>query len=431
MSAVVDHAVLNPTVTVDTTILRTSLVTVYITDNVTTPKTTQTIKPLVPTLVSSSLASNPDLTKLLPSVATYNTPTVTVSSTSSLSAIQPFATSSNSTAILNHHAQQAEKHAIISGLSGTIAGVVFIGLFICLYLRYRRRKHDSDESSLTEKSDRETSAASIVRVKALPATPSESSASVDEDHHIIRMNTRHWLRPFAFGEGYRDSMPPGQLRVTNPDSSRPSTSRKRSSDISSRFLGKQRSAFTGTDVVSNRSSGSLQPPPRAHNIPVIRIDRAHSPQNAAPSTVAPSLKSCMSTKTLTHIQQKPPEDPFLVPSSKPDKSPSWQIPMYNQSINSKASSKVTLSMVAGAVGRTLGYLSSILSPHSTHSAPTTGPVTNVRALSHFSVSTHSSRPSRRSDPFDLDRSSLTVPGRAASEFTRYGQTSNWILYEGT
>ena len=443
MTKTVDTVVSYPTVTFDTTVLQTAFVTVYVAQNATTTSSIQPTESACSTChtSSSSTIESKSLPSSsgLPSIVTYDPTTASLSSTSSISTNQPLATQANSTGPSNSGAQQSQKHAIVSGLSGSIAGVVFIGLFVCLYLRYRRKRNDADDSSLNEKCIRPklarnwtslTGATSILKERAL-TTPSESSVSVDEDHHIIRMNTRHWPRPFAFGEGYRDSVPPGQLRVTNPDSSRPSTSNKRSSDISSRFLNRQRSPFTGAFVGSNRSSASIQSPPRAHGIPTIRIERAQSPQSVVISTVAPSLKSSMSVKTLPIVKQKPPEDPFLVPPSESNRSPGWRIPPSNQSIKSKTSSKAPLQTVAGAVGRTLGHLSSLLGPFHSQPTHTSGSVTNVRALSHFSASTLSSRLSRRSDPFDLDRASLSIPGRAASEFTRYNRTGNWILYEGT
>ncbi|KXT13957.1 hypothetical protein AC579_4206 [Pseudocercospora musae] len=339
------------------------------------------------------------------------------------------------------------KRAVIGGISGAIAGLVFIGLLICLVLRLLRKDHDSDLMSLTEKAEKTeprpplkqklTELATVLPIsRTARDSPrnsqlrpnSMSPVSVDEDHRIIRMSTRHWPRPFVpgAGEGYRDSAPLGQLRVVNPDLSRPTTPR-RSTDTATSFLRKQREAFAGFVFTSPRPQSMVRITPNtlAQDVPTVAVvDPTLSREYVATYASTPSFRSYPSLTSLPTVQQYPAEDPFLTPTAETEKQlpalPHEQVP--------------AMTSAAAAASKTWNSLGSLLHPFRARSnTATSQPATQVRGLSHFSVSTNASRNSRRSDPFDLDRPSIrdSTPARSGLEFHREGHAPGWILYEGT
>jgi hypothetical protein len=296
---------------------------------------------------------------------------------------------------------KAQKRAIIGGLSGTIVGLIFMGLLIFIGLRQRRKKFDArrerhlaDAASQSEKGIRP----GIVRkwnglVSALPLSrgiPGTASSrpsspwtvTVDEDHRIIRMSTRHWPRPFApgGGEGYRDSMPPGALRVVNPD---PSWFR------------------LGTPG----SVRSLRTPHPPHDVPTIAVIDTTSSRSAKPAYARTlSDTSYRSDASLPTIHQQPPEDPFLTPP-------------HSSSIDSNAPSltpsrlqRPGLAVVQGAAGaasKTCSYIGhQLFQPFRSKSSENVARSCHSHDSSqnHLSVSTESS--ARRSDPFDLDKASV-------------------------
>ncbi|KAK0346129.1 hypothetical protein LTR02_008133 [Friedmanniomyces endolithicus] len=363
----------------------------------------------------------------------------------------------------------SQKHAVVGGISGAIASFVLIGalLFFCFRKRWRRSQDDEsnvhhethDEKGLRPTMKRKwTEMTGRGTPKPTPQLPQSSSpVTVDEEHHIIRMSTQHWARPYALGqgEGYRESVAPGQLRVMNPDASRPVTPRLSSdttgsflgrlqhlgpsrpttprSDTASSFLKKQRSALAAVLLTANRSRASSRSNIHTHDptphIPEIIFDPTLSRECIAPSARPPSFRSYLSATSLPIVQQKPPEDPFLTPPDEKDEeasSPPQQRPTRP--------TLVPLQSAAGAATRTLSHLgSAMLNPFRTRSVvDTTTAVPSSGMRSPSSVSTWSSRLSQRntgfSDPFELDKPSVRGSNcaHAASDLER-GRT----LYEGT
>ncbi|KAK5137179.1 hypothetical protein LTR08_000684 [Meristemomyces frigidus] len=257
-----------------------------------------------------------------------------------------------------------------------------------------------------------------------------SPVTVDEDHHIIRMSTQHWARPFATGqgEGFRDSVAPGQLRVVNPDESSPATPRPSTqrSDTAGSFLKKQRTALTAVLLNANRSRANSRTNVLSSGTPEIPIDPALSRECIiAPTTPTPIYKSYASVVTLPVIVQQPPDDPFITPPLETATTAAEQ--------KSKRPGLAPLQSAAGAAGRTLSHIGNFLNPFRTHS----NAAESVRTFSRHSVSTYASRSSWRgtafSDPFDLDRPSVrssAVPCRTESEVEK-GRTPSQNVYEGT
>ncbi|KAK0287349.1 hypothetical protein LTR91_001649 [Friedmanniomyces endolithicus] len=356
--------------------------------------------------------------------------------------------------------QVSQKHAVVGGLTGAIAGFVLIGALLFFCFRKRRRRQDDERDAhheihnekglrptMKRKWTEMTGRGTPTPTPQLP--PSTSPVTVDEEHHIIRMSTQHWARPYALGqgEGYRESVGPGQLRVMNPDAARPETPRMSSdtagsflgrlqhlgpsrpttprSDTASSFLKKQRSALAAVLLTANRSRASSRSNIHTHDptphIPEIIFDPALSRECIAPSARPPSFRSYLSATSLPIVQQSPPEDPFLTPPNEKDEeasSPPRQRPTRP--------TLAPLQSAAGAATRTLSHLgSAMLNPFRTRSVVETTTV----ARSPSSVSTWSSRRNTGfSDPFDLDKPSVrgSTAAHVTSDLER-GRT----LYEGT
>ncbi|KAK4893758.1 hypothetical protein LTR27_008006 [Elasticomyces elasticus] len=430
------------TVTVQSTILQTAFVTVTTglaqpeINTHSSPSSTPTILDPVPiTTPTSSTRSSGGSGSLTVSLETQR-PVTTPSATASSSAIT--ATS-----------RLTQKHAIIGGLSGALASFVMIGAILFFCLRKRRRRNEVDELSvqhevLDEKGFRPTLKRKWTELtskgtpKPTPQLPPTSSPiTIDEEHHIIRMNTQHWARPYALGhgEGYRESVGPGQLRVTNPDASRPVTPGRTSSDTNASFLGrlqylgasrpttprsdtagsylgKQRSRLAAVMLTANRSRTSSRSnvhdatPPR---IPEIVIDPQLSRECIAPQARTPSLRLYQSATSQPYVQQHPPEDPFLTPPDERDETTS-----QHQTTAQQRPARPSLAPLQSAA-RTLSHIGSVLNPFSyrTTSVNKTA-LPSVRSstgsISTGSISTWSAGWSQRntgiSDPFDLDRPSL-------------------------
>lgn len=329
---------------------------------------------------------------------------------------------------------KSNKTAVVGGLSGTIAGLLFIGVLVCLLLR-RRRRRKSAQAGVDDWASRDETLLSFAREKGfisavIPARPGTAmtrksstqvfqsspaaAPAVDEDHRIIRMSTCHWPRPFALGagEGYRESAPAGRLRCTNPDLSRPGTPQTTSSTPKT-FFSRQRGLFGGLP----RSQQQIQHNQHslAQEIPTIKVvDPALSRECVARYSNTPSFKSYPSISTV-QVVQRTPDDPFLTP-------PPEETAERDQPRRPSAMRTITASS-------TWSHIGSLLHPHRNRSA--TCLEAGVRASSHYSNDTESSaRFSRRSDPFDLDRQSRIwntgSEGRPGSHFTR-----SQALYEGT
>ena len=238
-------------------------------------------------------------------------------------------------------------------------------------------------------------------------TQISSPVTVDEDHHIIRMNLNHWARPFAMGqgEGFRDSVAPGALRVVNADAPRPTTPRPTTqrSDTAGSFLRKQRTALTTVLLSTNRSRANSKTNVLPGAGPEITIDPNLSLECVVAPT--PSYKPYVSVVTLPVIVQHPPEDPFVTPPLE------TAAPTAEQQ-KTRRPGLAPLQSAAGAAGRSLSHIGSFLNPFRTRPDA----AESVRTFSRHSVSTFASRSSWRgtgsSDPFELDRPSergSTVP----------------------
>lgn len=436
------------TVIVESTVLRTSFVTVHVPTGVLEPATSTSASVSSSSTSSTALAfslssttrpssesstsRHTTLPVLVTQSSTSSSPSLTLALQSNAPAAAPSATSS-ATSQGNH---SSHKQAIIGGLSGAAAGLVLIGVLLCFAFRRRKiREEETETGSINEKGLRPA----VVRKwtgmtgKGTPKpTPRilqpNSPVTVDEDHHIIRMSTHHWARPFAQGqgEGFRESVAPGQLRVVNPDLSRPTTPRM-SSDTAGSFLKNQRSALAAVLMYANRSRKSSRSNihQAAGGIPEITFDPALSRECIAPMARTPSFKSYPSINSVQLVSQQPPEDPFVTPPLETADPAAQQRP--------RRPSLAPLQSAAGAAGRTLSHIGSFLNPFRTPSHVAASEPT----FSRHSVSTYSSRLSRGdtvlSDPFDLDRPSIrgsAVLGRTPGELGR-GQMPNWHVYEGT
>ncbi|KAK5757474.1 hypothetical protein LTS12_012432 [Elasticomyces elasticus] len=404
----------------------------------------------LPAVIVSSVSSVDGAGSLTVSLETHR-PVTTASATASSSAIT--ATS-----------RLTQKHAIIGGLSGAIASFVMIGAILFFCLRKRRRRNEVDEISvqhedMDEKGFRPTLKRKWTELtskgtpKPTPQLPPTSSPiTIDEEHHIIRMNTQHWARPYALGhgEGYRESVGPGQLRVTNPDTSRPVTPGRTSSDTNVSFLGrlqylgasrpttprsdtagsylgKQRSRLAAVMLTANRSRTSSRSnihdatPPR---IPEIVIDPQLSRECIAPQARTPSLRSYKSATSHPYVQQHPPEDPFLTPPDERDETTA-----QHQTTEQQRPARPSLAPLQSAA-RTLSHIGSVLNPFSYRTTSVNKIAVPSVRNSTGSISTWSAGWSQRntgmSDPFDLDRPSVRGSNAPASDLER-GRT----LFHGT
>ena len=310
-------------------------------------------------------------------------------------------------------ARHIHRQAIIGGLAGSIAGLLLIGLLVFLIMRKRRRK-DLNDPELVEASDEKGIRPAIKRKlteltgkgtpKQTPQMTMRSPVTVDEEHHIIRMSTQHWARPYAAGqgEGFRDSMLPGTLRVTNPDMSRPETPGS-STDTAGKFLRKQRSALAAALLNTDRPRGSSRsisgvrtPTP----VPDVAVDPVSSRECIGPTAVAPFARSHFSASTLAVVHQQPPEDPFVTPPDEREE----PAPAKSQP---RRPLLTPIQSASTAAQRTFSYLGSFVLSMRTRSR-------DDRSFSNHSVSTFTSASSQRdttySDPFDLDRPSARGSG---------------------
>ncbi|KAI7202595.1 hypothetical protein KC352_g19025 [Hortaea werneckii] len=366
---------------------------------------------------------------------------------SSASSIKTSTTSPTSAVATNQGAsatpeanEQPQKNAIIGGVSGAIAGLLLMGVLIAFCLR-RRKSHNEDSDSVSEKGNfrpafkrKWTELTGKGTPKPTPQMPQGTPVTVDEDHHIIRMNTTHWARPFAQGqgEGFRESVGPAQLRVVNPDPSRPSTPRI-SSETAGSFLKKQRTAFAAVLANAGRSRSnsrlSGQPPP---NVPEIVVDPAlsseciaHSTHNSA-SRSTPSRSTPSPTPSLENHRSSQGYSSMVLPSDLAHISPSS--PHQQQQQRPGLS---PLQTAGSAAKRTLSHIGSILNPFRTPSNTGIEAVGGSRRQSLISTQSSATLSSSRlssnrdtttrttySDPFDLDRPS--VRGSVPQVVSRYG-----------
>ncbi|KAI7189400.1 hypothetical protein KC363_g4954 [Hortaea werneckii] len=319
--------------------------------------------------------------------------------------------------------ESPREHAIIGGVSGALAGLLLMGVLIAFCLR-RRRPHNEDSDSVSEKGNfrpalkrKWTELTGKGTPKPTPQMPQETPVTVDEDHHIIRMNTTHWARPFAQGqgEGFRESVGPAQLRVVNPDPSRPSTPRI-SSETAGSFLKKQRTALAAVLANAGRSRSnsrlSGQPPP---NVPEIVVDPALSSECIFHSPHNPASRSNPSPTPSPEDRRLSQESSTILPPETAHTSPSYQQQPQRPGLS-------PLQSAGSAAKRTLSHIGSILNPFPTPSgagietlrSAFDGPRYHSTISTQSSATVSSSRLSSRntttrttySDPFDLDRPSV-------------------------
>ncbi|TKA30333.1 hypothetical protein B0A50_02560 [Salinomyces thailandicus] len=400
------------------TILRTTFVTIQ--------RSTEPVQPTstVPTSALSSSSSilathspstSPDTLAILPKVITQGSEsrpwsTATTSSTRSTSE-----TSSASSNVAAPSSGSLQKHAIIGGLSGAIAGLVLIGVIICFCLRRRRKATETPDPTHEKGMIRPAIKRKWTELTGrgtpnhTPQITQSTPVIVDEDHHIIRMSTQHWARPYAEGqgEGYREFAGPAPLRVVNPDLSRPNTP-SASSLTAGSFLKRQRSALAVVLLSAGRSrSGSKASAYQTKDVPDITIDPILSQECVANIAETPSFRSYPSLATLPEITQHPPEDPFITP-------PLETGPRQRPGLT-------PLQTASTAAKRTLSHLSSFLNPFShapPHSSlsPSSSAADNPATRNSATTlsSAFSSRLSHRntaySDPFDLDKPSVRGSG---------------------
>jgi hypothetical protein len=424
------------TTTVDTTIVRTSYITVHTTAAVPIPPSHTTKCQSLDcenTLITkggqhtsitkgSQHTSLPEVVTRKTSLQTTKTPGIKSYQTEQ-SMTAPSATSSPPVS-QSHNA--SNKHAIIGGLSGAIAGLVLIGALIIFFLRKRRRRRrDEEAESMSEKGLRPILARKWSQLTSkrstIGAAPVVSRGTTpDLDGGLIRVSMDNWPRPFAHGESFRESMGPGRLRVMNPDPSRPVTPLPRGSSESATggFFKQPRTAlaaFLGNRSRGNSSSGT---PNRDLQIPTIAVDPASSSDHIAPQVPTPSFRSYPSVTSLPFVEQRPPEDPFLTPPDERDELSNPPTP--------RRPGITPLQSAAGAASRTLSHIGSALNPFRSKS--------NLAASmksqqSRHSVSTFFSS-SSAGNPFKLDRPSVYESSIAARE-EEPPDVPRWTVYEGT
>lgn len=432
------------TTTVDTTVVQTSFLTVRITTAVPTgavpttaipdPHTHTTESPETGLTKQTSRTESPHHTSL-PSVITRE-PSLS-STTSAIGAHQSGQSGDASSAttgsnISNNNGTQ--KHAIIGGLSGAIAGLVLIGVLIIFFLRKRRRRDEGNESrdSMSEKGFRPILARKwselTTRKSVAGAGPVVSRGTTpDLDGGLIRVSMENWPRPFAHGESFRESMGPRRLQVTNPDPSRPETPLRRSSDtnITAGFFKQPRTALAAfLSANRSRANSATRTPSRDDNIPTIAIDAASSSERLTPPRPAtPSFRSYPSVSSLPTVEQRPPEDPFLTPPDERD-----ELSTPGSSSTPRRPGATPLQSAAGAASRTLSHLGSALNPFRSKSNRS---ASYRSQRSRQSVSTFFSS-SSAGDPFQLDRPSVYEQSlrRAGSDSER-PEVPRWAVYEGT
>ncbi|KAK4614283.1 hypothetical protein CLAFUR0_09445 [Fulvia fulva] len=457
-----------PTTTISTTILSTTFITAPVAASTGVPGnelSTSTSALFSSTLETSSLSSHQppqpwsstiaasgvtgtSSQALTSSVDTGGSHTDFPSSaTTSAAALATEAANSTTESMIGAEAGHSEqKKAIIGGLSASIAGLLLLGIAICLFLRRRRRRTVSKEFGdwSSEKGMRPPAlvrkwTGGLVAVvgkgspKQTPDRPqSMVRVMVDEENRIIRMNTTHWVRPYApgSGEGYRDSAPSGQLRIVNPDPSRPASPARLWSDSASSFMKKQRSGLSGFVFGTSRpGSGHKQlqhqhPLSSSHLPPTITVvDPALSRECVASYDQTPSFRSYPSVTSVAIVQQYPVDDPILTPPREESEERGAAPPPHS---GLKRPSLATLQSAKGSASRTFSHLGN----HLLHPFRSKSSTPAVQRNTRFSTSTNSTRHSRRSDPFDLDAPSVTHPSPVPG---RYGPSANgnWTLYEGT
>lgn len=421
------------TTTVDQTITRTSFVTVRLTTAIPVHHGTRCAD-LDSCDPGSTTTRNTKHTSL-PDVVTHGTSSITSKSTSK-SGIGPHQTDQSATAPSAasspsvSHNKTNQKHAIIGGLSGAIAGLVLIGALIIFFLRRRRKREEDGESreSMSEKGlrpilARKWSQLTSKRNTLAPELVVSRGSTPDFDGGLIRVSIDNWPRPFAHGQSYRESIGPGRLMVMNPDPSRPETPLRRSSESNTGggWIRQPRSAFAAFLGGRSRNNSASGTPDRNLQVPTIAVDSASSSERGIPATYTntPSFRSYPSVSSLPYVENHPPDDPFLTPPDERDE------------LTTTASTTPRRPSIAPlqSAAKSLSQLGSALNPFRSKS---NAGMSARSAQSRQSVSTFFSS-SSAGDPFKLDRPSVhesSFGGRAGSDYDR-PDVPRWTVYEGT
>lgn len=303
--------------------------------------------------------------------------TSTIQDTAATTTFQPAATSSSGafggsggrghvSQLVSQPGSSQLSAAIAGGMTGSLAGIMLIGLLFLIFFRRRKRRLPYQEKDETATEPRMSSSSQALpsaiaaagatrysdRSANLPPQQSRSDRLPVIDHNLIHMNVEHWDRPFAHEDPHlRDGGSP--LRLMNPDptptppvmfrSSSTSISPDTAPDNPHRFLQRQRSAltaallsikrsFSSQDVVPRHASDDthLQPSPlpsahpSAHPSPLHIQDKNKltMPSEAilAGITVSRPISSQSAISSNTIIRHQVPDDPFITSTSAMPKS---------------------------------------------------------------------------------------------------------------
>ncbi|KAI4759742.1 hypothetical protein E4T52_08182 [Aureobasidium sp. EXF-3400] len=288
-------------------------------------------------------------------------PTFTSAATSSAGAVGSIGGRGHGSMLVSPPGSSKQSAAIAGGMTGSLAGIMLIGLLFVIFFRRRKRPLPYGEKNETAAEPRMSSssqalpstvaAAGAMRRSDWSANTAPQQSRSDRlpviDHNLIHMNLEHWDRPFAHDDPHpRDDGSP--LRLMNPDptptppvmfrSSSTSISPDTAPDNPHRFLQRQRSAltaallsikrsFSSQDVVPRHASDEsyLQPSaypsahPSAHPSPLHIQDKNKltMPSEAilAGITVSRPISSQSAISSNTIIRHQVPDDPFVTSSS--------------------------------------------------------------------------------------------------------------------
>lgn len=332
------------------------------TAGVTTHSTT-TVKTVVYVTSTHAGQSDSDSSTRVSASAIHDTSstTSTFAAASSTSANGDTGGRGHGSLLVSEPGSSKQSAAIAGGMTGSLAGIMLVGLLFLLYFRKGKRPLPYQEKNGIAAEPRMSSSS-----QALPSTVavagatrhSERSANVPPqqsisdrlpviDHNLIHMNVEHWDRPFAHEDPHLriDGSP---LRLMNPDptptppvvlrSSSTSISPDTAPDNPHRFLQRQRSAltaallsikrsFSSQDVVPRQASDDshIHPSalpsahPSAHPSPLHIQDKNKltMPSEAilAGITVSRPISSQSAMSANTIIRHQVPDDPFITSSS--------------------------------------------------------------------------------------------------------------------
>nr|OQO32126.1 hypothetical protein B0A51_00969 [Rachicladosporium sp. CCFEE 5018] len=331
------------------TVIETTLIlsTTYVTVTAPSPTTTIVFLPVLSsrTSVASELpTSSPSENTLSDTTTAQSVAGSVISSSAATTSSTPGSTSVASTStgglvgsgssspletaapLATEQTKTHDRKAIVGGLSGTIAGLLLIGLLLFFCLRRRRKSRELREISepVSEKPMPPTFSTVVakpglvrqlsnfalghLRNRSLPRPRRPSPC----DGSLIRVPLDHWDRPFAAGGGLRDSITPVPLRVANPDPSRANTPQPAARP---NFLRKQSSNLVA--FLHDRTRGAATAPAADPDLltplgPQTRhIEPALSREWLVHDTREGGVPTSPSQTTLPVIVQHPPDDPFV------------------------------------------------------------------------------------------------------------------------